>query len=234
MRALLCDVGGTLVADNVPTPSEVLEARTRWLGEALPELDREACRTLLGRLSADARESERTGRQVTEEMIARRLAEVDPRLAARAPAVRSAMGRYPGQGADLFPDAAELLADAGRLGLRRILVTNVAWSTADDVRRRLAGRVGYEEAVTSYDVGRRKPDPAMFEAALRAAGCPPTDCLMIGNDERADVEPADRLGMAVIRVAIQEPPPAWTLATRLVTSLAEARSALRQLAFTKP
>lgn len=83
--------------------------------------------------------------------------------------------------------------------------------------------------VTSYSVGRRKPDRAMFDRALRTASCPATEAIFVGDKEAKDIEPALALGMATIRVAIQEPP-SPTRADRLVTSLAQAADAVRALA----
>src|SRR2546429_479215 len=86
---------------------------------------------------------------------------------------------------------------------------------------------------TSYDVGHRKPHPAMFERAIELAGCAPDACVMIGNSERSDVEPALALGMMVIRVALQEPPTP-TRARHLVTDLGAAVERLRGELLTNP
>ena len=74
--------------------------------------------------------------------------------------------------------------------------------------------------MTSLDVGFRKPHSAFFAAALREAGCEPAACLMIGNSEANDIQPALALGMRTIRVAIEEPPPTASAAHAVVTSLA--------------
>jgi FMN phosphatase YigB (HAD superfamily) len=50
---------------------------------------------------------------------------------------------------------------------------------------------------------------------------------MIGNSEEADIVPARRLGMRAIRVAIEEPAPAVTLAGACVTSLDQVPDVLR-------
>lgn len=59
--------------------------------------------------------------------------------------------------------------------------------------------------VTSLDVGFHKPHPIFFEAAVRAAGCEPVACVMVGNSEANDIGPAIALGMRAIRVAISRP-----------------------------
>jgi len=84
--------------------------------------------------------------------------------------------------------------------------------------------------VTSLDVGFRKPHPAMFEAGLREAGCATDACLMIGDSEVKDIQPAVGLGMRAIRVAIEAPRPASSAADAVVTSLSQARSVLTEWA----
>src|SRR5207249_3433247 len=46
------------------------------------------------------------------------------------------------------------------------------------------------------EVGRSKPDPALFRHALRAARAGPAECLMVGDRLDNDVAPAVALGMA--------------------------------------
>jgi hypothetical protein len=73
--------------------------------------------------------------------------------------------------------------------------------------------------VTSIDLRVRKPDPRIFDFALRTIGCTATNVVMVGNSEFNDIEPAARLGARTIRVAIEEPVPAQSLATVVVGSL---------------
>ncbi len=129
-----------------------------------------------------------------------------------------------------FPGARELLEESRVLGLAVIAVTN-SWSTREESEPRLreAG-LEFDDIVSSEDVGWRKPHPAMFEAALAAAGCAAADCVFIGDSEGNDVMPALQCGMTVIRVAIQEPAPERSAAHHLVTDLAQARTILRDLA----
>jgi len=49
--------------------------------------------------------------------------------------------------------------------------------------------------IYSYEVQHRKPEPQIFEAACRAIGADPKDCLMIGDNLEADVIGAQRIGM---------------------------------------
>lgn len=52
----------------------------------------------------------------------------------------------------------------------------------------------------------------MFAAALRAARCHPSECVVVGDSEQNDIVPAIARGMRAIRVAIEEPGPQETAA----------------------
>ena len=91
-----------------------------------------------------------------------------------------------------------------------------------------------DAVVTSHDVGFRKPHPAMFQAGMAAAGRWAAECVMVGDSEIKDIEPARRFGMRTIRVAIEEPPPASTCAHTTATSLHQVQSILRKWATLRP
>ena len=69
-----------------------------------------------------------------------------------------------------FDDAAPALAELRRLGLSLVCVSNWDVSLPE-----VLGRCGLDGAldgvVTSAEAGARKPDPAIFQPALRLAGC---------------------------------------------------------------
>ena len=44
---------------------------------------------------------------------------------------------------------------------------------------------------------------------------------MVGDSERNDIEPARALGMRTIRVAVEQPPPARSVADAVATDLAQ-------------
>jgi FMN phosphatase YigB (HAD superfamily) len=68
----------------------------------------------------------------------------------------------------------------------------------------------------------------MFEAALKAAGCAPAECVVVGDSEVRDIAPAVALGMSSIRVAIETPPPSITAARAVALSLQDAARLLSQ------
>jgi HAD superfamily hydrolase (TIGR01549 family) len=103
-------------------------------------------------------------------------------------------------------------------GLRCIVLSNVQvrgaaeyWRDFNDLD--VAHLI--DAIVTSLEVGFRKPHPAMFDAGVQRAGT----CVMIGDSEVKDIQPAVGLGMPAIRVAIEVPPPASSAAHAVVTSL---------------
>lgn len=56
----------------------------------------------------------------------------------------------------------------------------------------------FDSIVTSEDVGRTKPDPAMFETALERADADPERSLMLGDRYRHDMVGAARLGLTTV------------------------------------
>jgi FMN phosphatase YigB (HAD superfamily) len=71
----------------------------------------------------------------------------------------------------------------------------------------------------SIDVGWRKPDSRFFAAALASGGASPTRCVIVGDSEANDIEPARALGMGTIRVAIDIRRPSTSAADHVCTSL---------------
>ena len=54
--------------------------------------------------------------------------------------------------------------------------------------------------IGSAEAGVTKPDPEIFQAALRRAGCEAKDAAMVGDRLDNDVEPANLLGMMTVHV----------------------------------
>lgn len=97
-----------------------------------------------------------------------------------------------------YEDAAPALAELRGLGLRLVCVSN--WDCAlEQVLERvgLAGR--FDGVVASALAGARKPDPAIFAAALELAGCTAAEALHVG-DGAVDVEGARAAGIEVLRI----------------------------------
>jgi HAD superfamily hydrolase (TIGR01509 family) len=96
-----------------------------------------------------------------------------------------------------FPHARELLERMRSDGLTLIIAT----SASDDELRDLLHALGAEwiidDATTSSDAERSKPDPDIVRAAIDKAGVGPERCVMLG-DTRYDVEAATRSHVRVV------------------------------------
>ena len=238
----LIDVGGTLWPNSWPFRKTDGAGRHRRVAAAMPLLEAAEVDSLV----ADLIESSRLGdhaRAVSTEtpptipaadvLIAASLERQG--LAADADVVKSirrAMAIPVADRMKPLPGAIELLAEIRRLGLKSIIASNTYWRDAesywDDFR--LLGMADHVDAiVTSVDAGHLKPHPAVFEMAVRVAGCPPERCVVIGNREENDVEPALALGMRTILVYPDDPKPASSRAHAVVPDLWECARVLKAM-----
>ncbi|KOG86043.1 HAD family hydrolase [Streptomyces varsoviensis] len=94
-----------------------------------------------------------------------------------------------------YPDAAEVLGELRRRGVRTAVVSNVGWDLRPVFRAHgLDGDI--EAYVLSYEHGVQKPGARLFQAACDALGLAPGDTLMVGDDPYADAGAA-AIGCAV-------------------------------------
>lgn len=95
-----------------------------------------------------------------------------------------------------YPGAENLLAALAkryRLGI----IANQAAGTEERLRN--WGLLDYFEVVcSSAELGVSKPDPRIFEIALKKAGAAPERCFMIGDRLDNDIAPAKKLGMGTV------------------------------------
>ena len=87
----------------------------------------------------------------------------------------------------------------------------------------------------SDDVGAEKPDPRIFQHALRTAGIDARDAVHVGNRLDTDVRGAHRVGLRSVWVLRGEAPPEPTLAQRdepdaVIANLAELPTVLSVMA----
>lgn len=102
----------------------------------------------------------------------------------------------------VLADATHALLEALRSrGFKLGLVSNTAspkWLLEPILERQgIAERV--DEVVLSSEVGKRKPHPAIFEAALRRLEVDARDTLFVGDRLDADVLGASRVGMKTVQ-----------------------------------
>jgi putative hydrolase of the HAD superfamily len=98
-----------------------------------------------------------------------------------------------------FPDAPPALRELRELGLRLACVSNWDCSLPDVLERCGVGRF-LDGVVSSAGVAARKPDPAIFAAALKLAGCEPAEALHVGDSESEDIEGARAVGIPALLI----------------------------------
>jgi putative hydrolase of the HAD superfamily len=96
-----------------------------------------------------------------------------------------------------FPDAPPALTELGELGLTRVCVSN--WDCSlPSVLERCGLADHLDGVVVSAVVGARKPDPAIFTAALELAGRGPDEAIHVGDTEGEDIEGASAAGIRAL------------------------------------
>jgi putative hydrolase of the HAD superfamily len=93
-----------------------------------------------------------------------------------------------------YADAGPTLNALGERGLRRIAVSNWDYSLGRVLERCGLARL-LDGTVTSAEVGAPKPDPMIFAAALKLAGCAPEEAVHVGDTPEEDVSGARDAGI---------------------------------------
>jgi HAD superfamily hydrolase (TIGR01662 family) len=120
---------------------------------------------------------------------------------------------------DEVPSVLRTLADAGvRIGL---ISNTQRCLTSFQSHFELQGLIA--AAVSSFEHGRMKPHPSIFQAALCRVGVSAHEAVMVGDSLRHDIEGALRAGMRAVLVARGEavPPRAAELGVPVIKSLRE-------------
>lgn len=108
------------------------------------------------------------------------------------------------------PDAAPLLTALGTRGIKRGICSNAPFPP--DMMRRQIRSNGIAELVDaivfSSEVGKRKPSPELYRAALDAIGTSPERTLFVGDRVREDYEGPRASGMRAVIVAAHAEEPA--------------------------
>ena len=181
IEAVLLDVDGTLVDSN----DAHAQAWSDALREAGHEIGSETVRPLVG-MGSDKLLPKLTGIDAESEE-GKALIERRTRIFAKEylPTVRP------------FPKAREMLERLRADGFKLVVAT----SASDDELRGLLRALGAEwlldDATSSSDADRSKPDPDIVRAAVDKAGVGPASCVMIG-DTPYDVAAATRSGVRII------------------------------------
>jgi HAD superfamily hydrolase (TIGR01509 family) len=243
LEVALIDVGGTLWPNSWPIRVTDGVGRMERLAAALPDLEPRAVEALGRDLIESSRPGDEARSISTEAKASRALAAevliaeclerqglpVDADTVKR---IRRAMAIPVSDRMQPLPGAIDLLAQIHTLGMRTVIASNTYWRDAesywDDFR--LLGMADHVDAVvTSVDAGHLKPHPAVFEMAMRWAAVPADRCVVIGNKEENDIEPALALGMRTILVHPDDPKPASSRAHAVAPDLWACASALRAM-----
>jgi putative hydrolase of the HAD superfamily len=200
-RALLVDIDDTVVDWMGPAREAVIAAVAthRALAGADPErladrfleiVEETHALWMSGELSVDQLRAERIRRLVKESGSAD-LDGAEAEELASAYRVAYLRARRPVDG------AAELLAEVRRRGARVVAVTNNLVAEQEHKLRYTGLRNLFDGLVISEAAGVSKPDPAIFELALRMAGASAEEAIMLGDSWTNDVMGGVGAGIAV-------------------------------------
>jgi beta-phosphoglucomutase len=103
------------------------------------------------------------------------------------------------QGLEAAPGAIDWLARLHAAGWKQALASSAPRPNIDAVFEALALERYLDAVVSADEVGRGKPDPAIFQEAARRLDLPPARCVVV-EDAPAGIEGARRAGMASIGV----------------------------------
>ena len=98
-----------------------------------------------------------------------------------------------------FPDAASTLKELKRRAFRLGVIANQNIGTVQRLKN--WNLLQYFDVIAaSAELGMAKPDPAIFEWALKQACCKAQNAVMVGDRMDNDIAPANRLGMHTVRL----------------------------------
>jgi putative hydrolase of the HAD superfamily len=212
-RAVLLDALGTLVALDPPAP--LLGAA---LGARVPaDAVERAMRAEMAYYRAHSHEGRDAAslaalRERCAELLSEELG-VEVGVATMMSAIRFRA----------YDDAPGALAELRERGLRLVCVSNWDCSLPDVLEEVGLARL-LDGVVTSAVSGAAKPDPAIFAAALKLAGCGPEEALAVGDTEAEDVAGARAAGIRAVLIRRRGGPRAG----RLISSLDEIGHHLQQ------
>jgi putative hydrolase of the HAD superfamily len=123
----------------------------------------------------------------------------------------------------LDPDALQVLSWLGANGIKRAVCSNAPFPP-EMMRRQVSSNgigASVDAVVFSSEVGRRKPAPEVYQAALDAIGVLPQNALFVGDRLREDYEGPRALGMRAVLFTAhgEQPPPAGIPTIQSLTEL---------------
>jgi putative hydrolase of the HAD superfamily len=97
----------------------------------------------------------------------------------------------------LYPDTLTALADLRARGHRLGVISNYSDGLLKVLKHHDLDRF-FDTITYSQEAGAEKPDPAVFNLALKRAGCRPREAIHVGDSLTADVEGARQSGLEAI------------------------------------
>ena len=124
-----------------------------------------------------------------------------------------------------YPDAVPTLTELKQRGYKLGVIANQNYGTKQRLKN--WGLLPFFEMIaSSAELGMAKPDPAIFEWALKQADCSPQNAVMVGDRMDNDMAPANRLGIHTVRLkrglgAYHEPQSGDEIPEYTISTLAE-------------
>lgn len=199
-RAVLFDFGGTLYdyASLLPGDAEALWQLCEWAGvRAAPEEIRRAQREAMRRVfHAYLPRRYYLHRDLFRDAVVGTLEALGATPdAEHLERYRAMQWQLHARDFRLRPGVVETLAALRGRGLHVGMVSNIDDDQLDHLIDVAGLRDHFDSLLSSQAAGSCKPDPAIFEEALRRAGCVAAEALFVGDTLAADVAGANRMGM---------------------------------------
>jgi predicted HAD superfamily hydrolase len=195
IRAIAFDVFDTLLSRPLLDPEANKEIVAQRAGEGIGDLYRQH------RCTAEAAARQQAGRDVGLDQIYPELAKQCNLSQQQADSLRCLEEEVEWHSVTPRDDGAALLRSARRTGKRVILISDM-FLPKDFLERLLKqhGIVDWDALYVSNDVGVRKDSGELYRRVLEHEGLSPAETLMVGDNERSDVQIPVGLGMPTYHV----------------------------------
>lgn len=195
VRLIIFDIFDTLLVRPLLDPEDVKRVIAAQLA---PE---QADAYHRWRMAAESEARHEAGEDVGLEAIYRKMAYLAGWSAEEADAVKQREIAVERAAVGVREDGAALLAEALRTGKRVVLASDM-YLSADTISSMLkaARLAGWHALYVSSELGRRKDDGALFAHILQREGVRAEQALMVGDNERSDLQIPDGLGMRYLHV----------------------------------
>jgi putative hydrolase of the HAD superfamily len=105
----------------------------------------------------------------------------------------------------LMDQAREVIQHIRKKNYKTVLITNGKTLIQYGKIDQLGLRNEFDLIIVSEEAGFKKPDPRIFDMALRKLGLRPDECIFIGDHPLNDIEGAANIGMQTIWMKVNQP-----------------------------